>query len=146
MRPYLTLSQELAEIVESLLPPAIQNVGTTESYPPFNIKTNDKEDQWVIEMALAGINQKDISIQIDKNVLTISSEPSKIDNNEMKLLHRGIANRKFSRNFLLGEFVKVKGADYKDGLLQIFLETVIPEDKKPKRIEIGSFGSQLLNE
>jgi molecular chaperone IbpA len=146
MRNYITLSEELARLAESLLPPPIQNMGNVETYPPFNIKTNKLEDKWVIEMALAGINQKEVSIVLDKNVLTISYEPTKIEKDEMRILHHGIAKRRFSRSFLLGEYVQVNGADYKDGILQVFLETIIPDDKKPKRIEIGSNNLKSLSE
>jgi len=67
---------------------------------------------------------------------------------EREYLHRGISAKKFTRTFRLSEHVVVDGADFKDGLLVIDLRVEIPEEKRPRTVQIGkSKGKkQLLTE
>ena len=104
------------------------------SYPPYNINKVD-ELNYQIEMALAGFNKKDIDIKYADNQLTIKSVDSE-DKEEKETLHRGISKRKFSRTFTLAEDIKVNGAELKDGMLLIELEKIVPEEKKPRTIDI----------
>ena len=104
------------------------------SYPPYNIVKVD-DFNYQIEMALAGFNKKDIEIKSALSQLTIKSVEND-DKNEKETLHRGISKRKFSRTFTLAEDIKVNGAELKDGMLLIDLEKIVPEEKKPRTIDI----------
>ena len=104
------------------------------SYPPYNINKVD-ELNYQIEMALAGFNKKDIEIKSADSQLTIKSVESD-DKEEKETLHRGISKRKFSRTFTLADDIKVNGAELKDGMLLIDLEKIVPEEKKPRTIDI----------
>ena len=106
----------------------------TPSYPPYNINRID-DLNYQIEMALAGFSKTDIDIKYADNQLTIKSVDSD-DKVEKETLHRGISKRKFSRTFTLAEDIKVNGAELKDGMLLIELEKIVPEEKKPRTIDI----------
>lgn len=106
----------------------------TSSYPPYNINRID-DLNYQIEMALAGFSKADIDIKYADNQLTIKSVDSE-DKEEKETLHRGISKRKFSRTFTLAEDMKVNGAELKDGMLLIELEKIVPEEKKPRTIDI----------
>jgi molecular chaperone IbpA len=113
---------------------------TQENYPPFDlIKTG--ENDYRIELAVAGFKPGEIDITAQQNVLIVSGR--KTEENEQKgqdYIYRGIANRSFERRFALADHIQVKGADLKDGLLAIELVREIPEAMKPRKIDIG--GSQ----
>jgi len=113
-----------------------QKVTTTTNYPPYNqIKLNDTE--YILSFALAGFSKDDVSVSLDNRTLTIRGEKRDAELPEgAEYLHKGIAARKFTDIFTLPEFVEVIGAEFKDGILDIKLEKQIPEDKKPKTIEI----------
>ena len=104
------------------------------SYPPYNINKID-DLNYQIEMALAGFSKKDIEIKSALSQLTIKSVEND-DKDEKETLHRGISKRKFSRTFTLAEDIKVNGAKLKDGMLLIDLEKIVPEEKKPRTIDI----------
>ena len=106
----------------------------TPSYPPYNINRID-DLNYQIEMALAGFSKADIDIKYADNQLTIKSVDSD-DKEEKETLHRGISKRKFSRTFTLADDIKVNGAELKDGMLLIDLEKIVPEEKKPRTIDI----------
>ena len=104
------------------------------NYPPYNIvKTGDFT--YNIEVALAGFSKKDIEVNYADNTLTIKSIHEKEEDKE-GVLHKGISKRHFTRSFTIAEDVEVKGAELKDGLLQVELEKIIPESKKPRTIDI----------
>ena len=104
------------------------------SYPPYNINKVD-DLNYQIEMALAGFSKKDIEIKSALSQLTIKSVEND-DKDEKETLHRGISKRKFSRTFTLAEDIKVNGAELKDGMLLVDLEKIVPEEKKPRTIDI----------
>lgn len=109
------------------------------SYPPYNIELLD-EDKYRIAMAIAGFGENDVTVEVQENTLTVQGKketPEKGDK-ERKFLHKGISERNFERKFQLSDNVKVVGAEMQNGLLYIDLQTIIPEAKKPQRIEIGS--------
>ncbi|RDV24575.1 molecular chaperone [Alteromonas aestuariivivens] len=107
-------------------------------YPPYNIELL-ADDKYRITMAIAGFGKDDVSIEVADNTLTISgNKQTDNDNADRKFLHKGISERNFERKFQLGDHVKVLAADLENGLLHIDLERVIPEAKKPRKIEIGS--------
>jgi len=108
-----------------------------ENYPPFDlIKTG--ENEYRIELAVAGFKPDEIDITSQQNQLIVSGR--KTDESEEKgsdYVYRGIANRSFERRFALADHIQVRGADLKDGLLAIELVREIPEAMKPKKINIG---------
>jgi Molecular chaperone (small heat shock protein) len=117
------------------------------TYPPHNI-ISVGEDEFIIELAVAGYRQAELNIELDNSVLTISGEQEGAEDENAKFLHKGISSKKFKRAFTLGEHVEVRGSNLSDGILSIYLERVIPEEKKPRTIEIGYTGDsqQLLTE
>ena len=113
------------------------NSSSINHYPPYNIrKVNDTD--YVIELAIAGFGKKDIEVKSQENTLTIKSKDKKDEvlEKDESVLHRGISQRSFKRSFTIAEDVVVKGADLKDGLLSVKLERIIPDEKKPKIIDI----------
>src|SRR3954463_9399011 len=108
-----------------------------ENYPPFDlIKLGDNE--YRIELAVAGFKENEIDITAQQNVLIVSGRKKEEDEQKGNdYIYRGIANRSFERRFALADHIQVKGADIKDGLLAIELVREIPEAMKPKRIDIG---------
>lgn len=107
------------------------------SYPPYNIELLE-EDKYRITMAIAGFSKDDISVEVQDNTLQVSGNRQNKSEAERKFLHKGISERNFERKFQLGDYVKVLAADIENGLLHIDLERIIPEAKKPRKIEIGS--------
>ena len=106
------------------------------NYPPYNIN-QVKDNDYKIEVALAGFDKKDILVEAKDNTLTIRSKREDKTNEEVDgVLHRGIARRQFVRSFALGEDIKVKDAQLKNGLLTVDLEREIPEEEKPRLIEV----------
>ena len=102
------------------------------SYPPYNIKRDG--DKFTIEMALAGFSKDDIEVTVTEDILTVSSNKDNTKENEV---YKGISNRKFTRSFSMADDIVVKNCKLENGLLIIKLERVIPEDKKPRKINIG---------
>ena len=120
----------------------LENVGVPgvmESYPPFNLE-QDGEDRYRITLAVAGFAQDEIDITAQQNLLIVSGK--KRDDDGRSYVHRGIATRSFERRFALGDYVQVKNAEMKDGLLSIELAREIPDEMKPRRIEIGTGSGQ----
>ena len=106
------------------------------NFPPYNIvKTGDNE--YDVELALAGFNKKDIDVTVEDGTLTIKSIVKEAkDKKEDGVIHKGIAKRMFSKSFTIADDVEVKGAELKDGLLKVSLERIIPESRKAKTISI----------
>ena len=103
-------------------------------YPPYNIYKDGLKFQ--IEVALAGIEKKDIDIELSDAVLTIKYDGPKDTDSNVEALHRGIAKRAFKLKFTLAEDLEVLGASLKNGLLTIDMERVVPDHKKPRSIEV----------
>jgi molecular chaperone IbpA len=104
-----------------------------ESYPPYNLVKVD-EETYRVDLALAGFDKKDVDVTVDNGTLIIKGEVAAEDTAET--LHKGIATRKFTRSFALGEFMEVTGAEFKNGMLAVTVERIVPEEKKPKTIKI----------
>ena len=119
----------LADLVDSSLRQA-----TDDNYPPYNIERSS-EDHYRITLALAGFAPEDVSVTAEQNTLTI--EGKKAGKDEREYLYQGIAARPFRRVFNLADYVQVKAASFKDGLLTIDLAREIPEAMKPRRIAIN---------
>ena len=106
-------------------------------YPPYNIRKIN-EAQYVIEIALAGFSKDDIEIELTEGNLAVRSKKEEETNGDDSFVHKGIAKRSFLRSWTLSDDIVVQGADLKDGMLIINLEKVIPDEKKPRLIQIGS--------
>ena len=106
------------------------------NFPPYNIVKKD-EYKYEIELAVAGISAKDINIEHNPETSVLTVEGSK-GGTEDNYLHKGIAERNFVRTWTLAENVEVTGADLNDGLLKVELERIVPEEKRPKTIKIGT--------
>ena len=114
-----------------------------ENYPPFDLIKKGEND-YTIQLAVAGFKNDEIDITAQQNVLLVSGKKSdEADDNGGDFIYRGIANRSFERRFALADHIVVKGADLKDGLLSIELVREIPEAMKPRKISVGS-GTQTV--
>lgn len=117
----------------------------TPTYPPYNIvKENDTE--YTIEIAVSGFKRDDIEVTTDGNRLYVNGSIKTTQTEDRNFLHRGIGTRDFSHKYTVADTVVVKGADLVDGLLVIKLENIIPEEKKPRKIEISTKTTNLLTE
>ena len=97
----------------------------------------DEELKFIIEVAVAGFRKEHIDIQIKDHVLTITGErPARRDQD--LYVHKGISARNWKKSFRLSEYTEVNGADLVDGILTVELEVILPEEKRPRKIEIGS--------
>ena len=108
------------------------------NYPPYNIKKID-ENNYFIEVALAGFSKEDIDVELKDNTLTVRNKVKEkvIDGESNGVIHKGISTRQFERAFTIAEDIKVKNAELKNGLLLINLETIIPEEQKPRLIKVN---------
>ena len=122
-----------------------------DTYPPHNV-VKDEEMKYTLEMAVAGFKQEHIDIEVKDHILTVSGnrpqrrEPS-------SYVHKGISARNWKKSFRLSEYTEVTGADLVDGILTVQLEVVLPEEKLPRKITIGTYegkndntSSELLTE
>jgi molecular chaperone IbpA len=109
------------------------NKKTTSQFPPYNVKKVD-EDNYVVELAVAGYEREDIDVTVDKDTLIIKSERENDD--KADYLHKGIAGRNFTQTFTLGEYMIVKSASLENGLLSVKIERELPESAKPRQIKI----------
>ena len=128
----------LADLVDASLRQA-----TDDNYPPYNIERSG-EDHYRITLALAGFAPEDVTLTAEQNTLTI--EGKKAGKDEREYLYQGIAARPFRRVFNLADYVQVKQASFKDGLLVIDLAREIPEAMKPRRVAINGAGSSQIEQ
>lgn len=125
---------------------------SNDHYPPHNIIKTSESD-YLIELAVAGFSQDELTVEVKDRTLTVTGEHVSKGRN---FIHRGISTKKFKRTFRLSEHVNVHGADIQDGILAIELKYVIPEEMRPRKISIGknegqndttyTNSAQLLNE
>ncbi|WP_117192289.1 Hsp20 family protein [Rhizobium terrae] len=114
---------------------AASRVETIDNWPPYDI-VKSGEDNYRIAMAVAGFSQDELAITQEQNMLVVSGQ--KANDEDVQYLHRGIAGRSFQRRFELADHVKVVGAGLVNGLLTIDLKREIPEEMKPRQIEIAT--------
>ena len=124
-----------------------------DTYPPHNVVKYDN-NKYDIELAVAGFSKKDISIELKEHILTIQGERGPRRDQDL-YVHKGISSRKFERQYRLSEYAEVTGADLTDGILTVSVEVILPEEKRPRMINITSKGvksdgnsnkRELLNE
>lgn len=113
---------------------AIQKNNSKVSYPPYNV-LQYSEDNYSLELAVAGFKKDEIEITVKDGSLIVSGEKLEVEVEDY-FLYRGIATRKFKRSFALGEFMEVEKATMDNGILSIPITRVVPEEKKPKSITI----------
>ncbi len=113
-------------------------------YPPYNIELTG-EDQYRISLAVAGFAADEIDIEVKENLLTVSGRKGG-EVADRKYLHRGIATRNFERSYQLADYVRVDGAELKDGLLHIDLVREVPDSMKPRRIQIRGGDERLIED
>ena len=111
--------------------------GEVSTYPPYDIERTD-ENAYRISIAVAGFKPEELKIEVKESLLTVTGEKAAADEKGKAYLHRGIAARSFERRFQLADYVEVKGAEVKDGMLHIDLVREIPEKMKPRTIAIAS--------
>lgn len=103
-------------------------------YPPYNILKVD-DNKYVIEVAVAGFGKQDLTVELKENSLVVSGNIT-ADAPVENYLYKGIADRAFTRKFNLADTVEIQNTQLMNGMLKIFLENVIPESKKPRKIDI----------
>jgi molecular chaperone IbpA len=103
------------------------------SYPPYDLLKLD-EDTYKLSIAVAGFSKDDIDVSVDNGTLIVKGEIVEVT--DAKVVHKGIASRKFTRSFALGEYMEVTGAEMQDGMLHVSIDRIVPEEKKPKTIKI----------
>ena len=111
----------------------VQLASRQTSYPPYDLVKID-DDNYKLSLAVAGFTKEDIDVSVDNGTLIVKGETAEAE--DVEVVHKGIASRKFTRTFALGEYMEVTGAALKDGLLNIDIERIIPEEKKPKTVKI----------
>lgn len=124
----------VSRIFDNVLP-LIEAPSTLSSFPPYDIiKTGENETS--IIFALAGYAPESIEVTVEDRVLSVVGNPKKDE--EVEYLHRGIANRAFDKRFKLGEYVEVKDASHKLGLLEIKLERIVPVERQLRKVVINA--------
>jgi molecular chaperone IbpA len=111
----------------------VQLASRQTNYPPYDLLKLD-DDTYKLSLAVAGFSKNDIDVSVDNGTLIIKGEIAEVVDAEV--VHKGIAGRKFTRTFALGEYMEVTGAEMEDGMLHINIDRVIPEEKKPKVIKV----------
>jgi molecular chaperone IbpA len=116
------------------------------NYPPYNIVKVD-DNKYVIEMAVAGFGKSNLDIEIQDGTLVVSGQSQLADMYEEGInntyLYKGIADRNFTRKFSIADTVEIKNADLINGMLKIWLENIIPDSKKPKKVDINDTSSAI---
>ena len=112
----------------------VDNSVTSTGFPPYNIQKGG-DNKYQIEMALAGFSKDDIEVEMADGTLSVRSD-KKEDAKDEFTYHRGISFRKFNRKFTLADDIVINGAKLENGMLTIELERIVPEEKKPRLIEV----------
>ena len=123
----------LFDLLESSFPGQL-----ADNYPPFDL-VQESEDRYRITLAVAGFRPDEIDVTAQQNLLIVAGRRK--DEDGRSYIHRGIAARAFERRFGLADYVQVRRAELRDGILSIELEREIPEEMRPRRIEIGGGGT-----
>lgn len=125
----------------SMLDTALRSEKTATGYPPYDIESLG-ENEYAITLAVAGFDDSEIDIQVEKGVLSVRGRKVESEK-DRSYLYQGIANRSFERKFNLADFIEVTGADLSNGLLTVSLVKEIPEAMKPRKISISQSGKTI---
>lgn len=123
----------------------LANTSVNGTFPPFNLKKVD-DNKYVIEMAVAGFAKQDIELILEDNRLVIKGETKTDESEAAEYLHRGIAGRNFTRTFTLADNVTIDNAELINGMLKVWMEHIIPESKKPKKIDIKDSSTSNIDD
>ena len=104
------------------------------NYPPYNLIKDG--DSYTIEMAMAGLTDKDVDVVLEDRTLSITYEKSEVEDDK-GVIHKGLAQRSFKRSFNLADDIEVQKAQLKNGLLSIRMERIVPDEKKPHKIKLS---------
>jgi molecular chaperone IbpA len=113
----------------------LNNSASNNSYPPYNIVRLD-QDNFVIEIAVAGFSEDELDVSIDQGQLIVSGSTKESD--DRTYMYKGIGTRNFTRTFRLDHYIEVTDAKIQNGLLVVGLQRIIPDELKPRKIEIKS--------
>ena len=127
-----------------LMDAAMKGADHADGYPPYNIEKQG-DDKYRISLAVAGFGPDDIDVTVKENTLVITGKAGAAEGDRQFLYH-GIAGRAFERKFQLADHIVVAGADLENGLLHVDLERVVPEELKPRRIEISGGGRKVIEQ
>jgi len=122
---------------------ALQEPTNATNYPPFNVERLS-DDAYRLTLAVAGFSREEIKIALENGLLTIEGKKTPTEE-KTHYLYRGIAEREFSRQFRLGEYIVVESADLANGLLTVDFKRELPEALKPREIPIGSPASKKVD-
>ena len=114
-----------------------------DNYPPHNVVKVDDEN-FIIELAVAGFSEEDIQVEVKDGILLVMAEHEEKD--EREYAHKGISSRKFEKSFRLSEFVVIDGANLVNGILVVNARVEVPDERRPRKIEIGSAGKSKKKE
>ncbi|WP_454717087.1 Hsp20 family protein [Caulobacter segnis] len=114
-------------------------------YPPYNIERTGEND-YRIEIAVAGFKPDELTVEVKENLLTVTGRKAANDGDAKQYLHRGLAERNFERKFQLTDYLIVVDADLSNGLLSIALKRELPEALKPRTVEIKTTAASALIE
>jgi molecular chaperone IbpA len=117
---------------------------SSQAYPPYNIERTD-ETHYRITLAVAGFAEKDLNVEVREGVLSVQGKREEGAQSKPSYLYQGIAGRAFDRRFQLAENVEVVGAKLENGLLHVDLERVVPEEQKPRRVQINAADLKVLD-
>jgi len=131
LTPFYRNSIGIDRMMDHFMSTNVSNAST--GYPPYNIIKND-EDTFLIEVAVAGFDKGDINIVEENGQLIVTGDKQVEDTREFQ--HQGIGYRKFTRSFQLADYIKVELAEVRNGILGISLKRIIPDNLKPKQIDI----------
>jgi|TARA_R110001632_G_scaffold228843_1_gene364416 molecular chaperone IbpA len=109
-----------------------------DNYPPHNVVKVDDEN-FLIELAVAGFTENDLNVEVKEGILKIAGDIKDQGNNEY--VHKGISSRRFEKSFRISEFVVIDDADLRNGILVVKARVEFPEEKRPRKINIGSAGT-----
>ena len=115
------------------------------TYPPYNVEKHGDDDYRIV-IAAAGFQEEDLDLQVERGVLTVSGGKRVKSTDNVTYLHQGIAQRAFKLSFRLADHIEVKAASLANGLLNIDLVRLVPEEAKPKRIAINGQRPALDNQ
>jgi len=105
------------------------------NYPPHNI-VKYSDSKYAIEVAVAGFSKDEITVEVDQDQLVVRGIQGEVVNESKEYLHRGLASRNFEQTWTLAEYMEVKDAEVKDGMLVIEIERIVPEALKPRIIKV----------
>jgi len=135
LQPFYKNSIGIDRLFDTMINRLDHSTNATTNYPPYNIVKID-DDNYRIDVAVAGFTKGEIDIQSHDSQLIITGNKEELEPDGTYYLHQGISNRKFLRTFELSDYVEVASAEVKNGILTIELERHVPESMKPKTIDI----------